>query len=77
MPDRIDQGTAIPIPAAGSDIVYPQTFQIAPNLQVTIIGAQAGDDVVLTNQTDAGFHVEIRNGGAGVAREINYFAQGY
>lgn len=77
MPDRFERGTAIAVPIAGSDIAYPKNFQIVPNLQVTIVGAQPGDDLVVTAQTRVGFHVEVVNGGGGAAREINYLAQGY
>lgn len=77
MPDRFEQSTSISVPAGGSAITYANGFQITPNLQVTIVGALAGDDVVVTAQTATGFSIQVMNGGAGAARQINYLAQGY
>jgi hypothetical protein len=77
MPDRIAKGTAISIASGGTNIVYSYPFQTKPNTQITIVNATAGDDVKLTAETASGFTAQVVNGGAGVARTINYLAQGY
>lgn len=77
MPDIVDKGINISIPAAGLSISFTKIFQIAPAVQVTILAAQAGDYAVITNATATGFTVQILNGQVGVARTINWLAQGY
>lgn len=84
VPDRIEDHQ-IAVSAAGTVITYPgSAFQgsaggqgVAPNPQITIVAAQAGDDVILSNVTLAGFTIQVINAGAGVARTINYRSQGY
>lgn len=77
MPDRSEKGTAIACPDGGMNITYDKPFQIVPNVQITILGAQPNDDIVLSGQTPNGFTVQIQNGGVGVARTINWIAQSY
>lgn len=77
MPDRSEKGTAIACPDGGMSITYDKPFQIVPNVQITILGAQQNDDIVLSNQTPNGFTVQIQNGGVGVARTLNWIAQSY
>ena len=77
MPDRIEKGTAINCPAGGLLVNYVKQFQIVPNVQITIQGAVQNDDVVMTNPTKDGFTVQVQQGGVGVARIINWLAQGY
>lgn len=77
MPDRIDVGTGISIAAGGTTITYAVPFQTTPNVQITINAATAGDDAILTAETANGFTIQIKNGGSGVARSINWIAQGY
>jgi hypothetical protein len=77
VPDIIKTGSNVAIAAGGTTISYPVAFHATPNVQVTIYGATAGDDIVLSAQSSAGFTVRIMNGGSGVARNINWLAQGY
>ncbi len=77
MPDRIDGAQNVSVPASGLAITYTPAFQITPSVQITIVNATDGDDVQLTNETVNGFDVLVRNGGAGVARAINWAAVGY
>ena len=77
MPDRVDKGTNLSVVAGGQAVAYGTAFQVAPNVQVTIINATAGDDIVLTAQATGGFTIQVKNGGVGVARVINWLAQGY
>ena len=91
VPDRADCFTALAVPAAGLTVAYAQGLEgnpaaafnggpsgaASPNLQVTIVNAQPGDDVLLSNQSNAGFSVQIVNNGVGVDRNVNIIAQGY
>lgn len=83
VPDRVDTGTNIAVPAAGLAIAFTAPFNggpggaTVPNLLITIHGAQAGDQVVTSGRTLAGFTVQVTNSGVGVARTIDWQAQGY
>lgn len=76
MPDRVERGTGVNCPVGGMTVTYARPFQVVPNVQITIQGAVQNDAVVLTGQTTTGFTVQILQGG-GVARTINWLAQGY
>ena len=76
VPDRAASGTNYAVSAGGATIVYTAPFNVAPNVQVTILGGEAGD-VAHINKTATGFTVTILNNGAGVARTIDWIAQGY
>lgn len=78
VPDRVETGTGIVIPITGYSIVYNKPFQVAPNVQITIVAAQTGDDAVLTNETEEGFDVIVTDiNDNPVERIINWVAQGY
>lgn len=78
VPDRVETGTGIVIPITGYSIVYNKPFQVAPNVQITIVAAQTGDDAVLTNETEEGFDVIVTDINDNlVERIINWVAQGY
>jgi len=77
MPDRIDRDQNVSVPASGLSVTYATAFQITPAVNVTINNATDGDDVKLTAESASGFTITIRNGGAGVARSVNYTAVGY
>lgn len=79
MPDLNDSGKNVAISASGSTINFNVTFQQAPSVQITILDSQTGDEVYLPNAniSTTGFDVTIKNGGTGVARNINWFADGY
>lgn len=77
MPDRLEKGTSIALPAGGLPIIYAKPFQVSPNVQITILNAQQGDDILLTSQSIDGFSIQIVNAGIGVARNINWLSQGY
>ena len=76
VPDVIESGEA---KSAKSEIniKYKEKFSVAPEVQITIVDAQAGDDAVLSNQTAEGFNIKIINDGATVERKFNYMAKGY
>lgn len=78
VPDRIETGTSVTVPLTGSTITYVKPFQITPNVQITIVAAQTGDDAVLTNETASGFDIIVTDiNDDPVERTINWVAQGY
>ena len=77
MPDRVESGTGIVIPAAGSVITFSRPFQIIPNIQITNCNAASGDYQTLTNLASSGFTIRFSNNGSGVSRTIHWIAQGY
>lgn len=77
VPDRLETGTAVSVSTSGLSVTYTKPFQVAPNVQITIVSAQAGDDAVLSSETASGFNIIVNNGGSPVARTINWVAQGY
>jgi type IV secretory pathway TrbF-like protein len=91
VPDRVDHYVGVSIPSGGQTISYkpdgsstatpfnggPQGSAATPSIQVTINGASAGDDVVLSAVTLNSFNIRVLNGGAGVARNVNILVGGY
>lgn len=83
MPDRLDTGTNVAIGTGGLHVGFGDPFNAGPNgenvphVQVTLLAAQAGDRVVITNISLSGFDVQVLNGTTAVARNINWSAQGY
>jgi hypothetical protein len=83
VPDRIDSGTNIAVGSGGLAITYTSAFNggpnnaAQPNVQITVLNASQGDTVSITGSTLAGFTVSVLNGGVGVARNINWIAQGF
>lgn len=76
VPDRSESGS-LTTATGGTSVSYTIPYNVAPQVQVTISGATAGDEVFLTSETTTGFSVQIKNAGTGVARTINWFAQSY
>ena len=67
----------------GTTVTYAAPFiggasgMSVPAVQLTIVNASAGDDIILSSETLNGFNVQVLNGGTGVVRTVNYLAQGY
>lgn len=76
VPDNPQYGNIV-IPAAGQSVLYPTVYNMIPSPVISIFNAQAGDTIVLSNQTESGFTVQITNSGIGVLRQINWVANGY
>jgi hypothetical protein len=81
MPDRIEIGNDIPVPAGGLTVSYSPPFNASPAVSVTAQGLSPGDylDVPTATKNAAGFKVFIRNS-SGVAqsgRSIDYISKGY
>lgn len=90
VPDRIDHITDLTLDAGGTAISFRPDGAGAdapfnggpngastPNVQVTIRGATAGDDIFVTSLTLSGCTVQVKNGGSGVARDVDIIVQGY
>ena len=84
--------TNLLLDAAGTTITFASNTQTAavgeafnggpggssvPNIQVTIRGATAGDDVMVTAVSLSGCTVRVMNAGAGAARNVDIRPQGY
>ncbi|MYZ44224.1 host specificity factor TipJ family phage tail protein [Schauerella aestuarii] len=77
VPDMIQRGEIVTIPAAGARITYPKPFHATPNVQITWLDAIADDRYVLTNQDATGFNIRFYNASTPVARQMNHISQGY
>lgn len=90
VPDRADHYNNQAIAGGGTTITFqpdgaasPAAFNggpngaLVPHVQVTILSATAGDQVLLTGITAAHCTVQVVNGGVGVARNCNILVIGY
>ena len=90
VPDRDDHYVGLSVAAGGTTLTFmPDGLATAapfnggpngastPNIQVTIVNAQAGDLLSLTGVSLSQCTVQVLNGGVGVARTVNVLAQGY
>src|ERR1700691_673299 len=89
VPDLVQTGTNVSIASGGTAIAFPLAFNAGPggtvtpaagptepNMQVSIVGGSAGDDVLITSKSLTGFNCQVVNGGSGVSRTIDWVAQG-
>ncbi|EJM09731.1 phage-related protein, tail component [Pseudomonas sp. GM18] len=79
MPDRIESGNDIPVPAGGLTITYTPPFNASPAVSLTAQSLLPGDYFDVSAKTATGFTVFIRNS-SGVAqsgRSIDYISKGY
>lgn len=79
MPDRIERGEDVTVPAAGLDVVFSPAFREAPAVNVTIQSGDGDDEVRLTSKTNSGFNLRIYNKASAtfVERVVDYIASGY
>lgn len=90
VPDRDDHYTNLSVPSSGYNLAFkPDGSSTAaafnggpangnlPAVQVTILNAQAGDQLVLSGLSLSGCTLNVVNGGSGVARSVNVLAEGY
>jgi len=77
VPDKVVQGTDVNIGIGGTTIPFNLTYNVIPNVQVTIINGDVGDTVVLSSPTLTDMFIEIKNGASSVSRNINYVVQGH
>ncbi|MEO8640975.1 phage tail protein [Pseudomonas sp.] len=79
MPDRIESGNDLPVPALGLVITYTPPFNANPAVSLTAQGLSSGDYLDVSAKTATGFTVFIRNS-SGVAqsgRSIDFISKGY
>lgn len=79
MPDRIESGNDLVVPALGLTITYTPPFNANPAVSLTAQGLSPGDYLDVSAKTATGFTVFIRNS-SGVAqpgRSIDYISKGY
>jgi len=77
VPDIVETGNSVVIPASGKTITFNKNFHAVPNVQVTILNKEQGDDEFLSNPTENSFDIIIKNNGVAVEKTINYVIQGY
>ncbi|WP_223538800.1 host specificity protein J [Pseudomonas sp. BF-R-12] len=79
MPDRIESGNDIVVPAGGLTVTYSPPFNASPALSITAQSLAAGDWPDISAKTATGFTVFIRNssGVAQFGRSIDYISKGY
>lgn len=74
MPDRFEQGTA----TTPANIVFSTPFEIEkPYTQITLSNAEQGDGIQITDETNAGFSVNVLNNGMNVSRTFSFYTSGY
>jgi len=73
MPDRFEQGTA----TTPQSVLFSKPFNMTPYTQITLSNAVAGDDIQLTNETNGGFTLNVKNNGSDVVRTCNWYSSGY
>jgi hypothetical protein len=89
-PERDDHYLGLSVASGGTALVFkPDNTSTAvafnggpnastvPSIQGTIIGGAAGDTLLISGETVSGCTVQVVNGGAGVARNVNLLVQGY
>ncbi|MBM6442415.1 host specificity protein J [Pseudomonas sp. MIL9] len=79
MPDRIESGNDLAVPAGGLVISYTPPFNAPPAVSLTAQGLSPGDYFDVSAKTVTGFTVFIRNS-SGVAKSgcsIDYISKGY
>ena len=77
VPDIVETGNSILVKKAGTHISFEKYFHTTPNLQVTILNKESGDDEFITNLNSSGFDISLKNGTDSVEKYINFVAQGY
>lgn len=78
MPDRIESGQDVVIPAGGQTIPFTKSFMVKPKIGLTIQSANAGDYYDLQAVDTNGFTVQIKNsGGTGISKIIDWESKGY
>jgi hypothetical protein len=82
LPERMESGQNVNIPAQATTINFAKKFVGTTNNPLPVIGialqsAQQGDWYILSNVTLTGFIIEIKNGSTTVSRNIDWMAKGF
>lgn len=79
MPDRIERGEDMTLPAEGLAVTYDPPFRAPPAVTVTIQDGATDDRLEFINKDRHGFEIRVYNAtdGAYVARVVDYISSGY
>lgn len=83
VPDRVETGQITSSGSGVTNVTYAKRFNggatglSVPAVQLTIVNAVVGDDVILSNESLIGFSVQVKNNGSVVSRKLNWLSQGY
>jgi len=77
VPDIVDSGVITTTSTGTIAVTYNKAYNNAPKVTALVLGATAGDDIVLLNKTQTGFDIEVRNAGSRVVRTVNWNAIGF
>jgi hypothetical protein len=67
----------VSIASVGQTITFDASFNAIPAVTVTIVNASANDQLIVNTVTKSSFFVQVKNGGSGVTRTVNWVAAGY
>jgi len=77
VPDVSESGSVDTVATGTVAVVYGKEFNAIPKVTCTIVGATAGDDVIMSVPAKTGFSIEVKNGGSRVVRSVHWHAIGY
>ena len=83
VPDRVETGQITSSGLGLTNVTYAKRFNggatglSVPAVQLTIVNAVVGDDVILSNESLTGFSVQVKNNSSIVSRKLNWLSQGY
>lgn len=79
MPDRIERGEDIAVPAGGVTITHSPAFKAVPAVAITLQDGATDDRIEYSSKTASGFTFRVYNAtlAAYVARTFDYIVSGY
>lgn len=88
MPDKLQRGRVITSTTGTVQVFYPTPYvetadgtdnpSLSTHLRnITSLPVQEGDFILVTNETPAGFDIEVLNGGQRQERRVDWIANGY
>lgn len=78
VPDRVEAGNAVTVPAAGLDVAFLAPFFDVPAVAITASQMATGDYYEVTNKTSFGFKVQFFNAsGVPISKQMDWIAKGF
>jgi predicted phage tail protein len=77
VPDIVDSGAATTSSSSTVAVTFGKTYNNAPKVTPTVLGATAGDEVFYSTVTNVGFTLEVKNAGARVVRTVHWISVGF
>ena len=79
MPDRIERGEDLAVPAAGATVTFDPEFKAVPAIAITIQDGAVDDRIEYVSKSAGGFTFKVYNDTAGtyVDRSFDFIASGY